>query len=37
MAVPHIPMQETEPPTQQNYCAMPIITIFLIFYKGEVF
>ena len=33
LATPHAPMQETRPPTQQNYCAGPIIPATVPFYK----
>lgn len=34
MAVPHAPMRETAPPTQQYNCANPIIAENLSLYKG---
>ncbi len=33
---PHVPMQETHPPTQQNFCATLIIPIIPLFYKGNL-
>ena len=35
MAVPHAPMQENRPPTQQNFCATLIIPGIPVFYKGK--
>ena len=35
LPTPHGPMQETDPPTQQNHCATPIIPACLVIYKGE--
>ena len=34
MAVPHAPMQENRPPTQQNFCATPIISATPVFFKA---
>ena len=36
LPAPHAPMQETEPPTQQNFCAVPIISAFHLIYKGDL-
>ena len=36
LVTPHAPMQEMRPPTQQNFCAVPIISAFLLIYKGDL-